>query len=140
MANLQDLTEVSQLLKVYFDGLYQADVSILEKAFHPDARYVNMVESEYLSTTITEYLKMVSQRVSPNDRGDNRNDEVLSIEFGDSKMAFVQVSLTMMGRNYLDYLTLTNDKQGWKIMTKVFHFSTFDKSKEPKLNEQVWLE
>lgn len=139
MANLQYLSEVSDLIDAYFEGLYQADVSMLEKVFHPDASYVNLVETEYLNTNIPEYFKMMKKRVSPADRKDERNDQILSVEFGGEKMAFVQVSLTMLGRNYHDQLTLSNDKYGWRIMTKLFHYQTFDKSKEPKVNEQDWL-
>lgn len=122
MANPQDYVDVANILEGYFDGLYHADTKMLAKVFHPDARYVNMVTDDYMNKSLAEYFEMVDRRTPPSSKGEPRDDRIFSIEFGGSKMAFVRASMTMMDREYLDFLTLTYDQHGWRIMTKIFTY------------------
>lgn len=115
--------DVGGILQTYFDGLYHADSKILADIFHPDARYVNTVKGDYMNYSISEYFKIVDQRKSPASQGEPRNDRIQSIEFGGQRMAFAQTKMTMMGRDYLDFLTLTFDGSGWRIMSKIFTYS-----------------
>lgn len=119
---------VLKVMEGYFDGLYHADTERLSKVFHPDARYVNMIADDYMNKSLDEYFKMVDQRRPPAEKGEVRRDKIFSIEFGGTKMAFVKASMTMMDREYLDFLTLTHDHLGWRVMTKIFTY--VPKSKE----------
>lgn len=114
--------EVIEIINEYFDGLYHADTKRLAKVFHPDLRYVNMIDGDYMNKSLTEYFEIVDRRTPPADKGEPRDDRIYSIEFGGSKMAFVRASMTMMDREYLDFLTLTHDQNGWRIMTKIFTY------------------
>jgi hypothetical protein len=114
--------EITVVMQGYFDGLYHADTKQLVKIFHPDARYVNMIEGDYMNKSLTEYFEMVDKRMPPASKGWSREDRITSIELGGSKLAFVRASMTMMGREYLDFLTLTHDHNGWRIMTKIFTY------------------
>jgi hypothetical protein len=122
MTDHKAFTDVAETLQGYFDGLYHADVKQLAKVFHPDARYVNMIDGDYMNKSLAEYFAMVDQRTPPASKGQPREDRIFSIEFGGSKMAFVRASMTMMGREYLDFLTLTHDQDGWRIMAKIFTY------------------
>ena len=122
MANSQDFAHVNNVIQDYFDGLYLADTSRLAKVFHPDARYVKISDTEYMNKSLSEYFAMVDRRIPPARTSDPREDRIFSIEFGGSKMAFVRASMTMMDQNYLDFLTLSHDSHGWRIMTKVFTY------------------
>jgi hypothetical protein len=114
--------EIIEAMHGYFDGLYHADTKRLSEVFHPDARYVNMIEGDYMNKSLAEYFEMVDKRTPPASKGLPREDRVTSIELGGSKLAFVRASMTMMGREYLDFLTLTHDHHGWRIMTKIFTY------------------
>ena len=114
--------EVTEVLQGYFDGLHHADTKRLAKVFHPDARYVNMIDGDYMNKSLMEYFEMVDARTPPDSKGQLREDRIFSIEFGGTKMAFVRASMTMMDREYLDFLTLTHDHNGWRIMTKIFTY------------------
>ena len=116
------LADICDLLSRYFEGLYQADTAVLAGVFHPDARYVNMTEGDYMNKSLAEYFSAVEQRIPPATRGDNRCERIISVEFGGTRMAFVKASMTMMGREYLDFLTLSCDQHGWRIMSKVFSY------------------
>ncbi len=120
--NTQYIEEITAVLTHYFDGLYQADTAMLDTVFHPDAHYINTLPDEYLNLPMSEYFNIVDQRVPPASNNELRNDRIISIEVESGHMAFVKARMTMMGREYLDYLTLTNHDGQWRIMSKVFHY------------------
>jgi len=122
MADQQAFADVTDIMTGYFNGLYHADTTRLAQVFHPDARYVNMIEGDYMNKSLDEYFAMVEQRTPPASRGEVRDDRIFSIQFGGTRMAFVRASMTMMDREYLDFLTLTRDQHGWRIMSKVFTY------------------
>lgn len=122
MADQNAYADVIEIMNGYFNGLYHADTKQLAKVFHPDLRYVNMIDGDYMNKSISEYFEMVDRRTPPADKGEPRDDCIYSIEFGGTKMAFVRASMTMMDREYLDFLTLTHDPNGWRIMTKIFTY------------------
>ncbi|KZL00290.1 MULTISPECIES: nuclear transport factor 2 family protein [unclassified Pseudovibrio] len=122
MSNPQAFAEVQRVMTGYFDGLYHADTKALAEVFHHDARYVNMIEGDYMHKSLSEYFEMVDRRIPPASKGEPRQDRIHSMEFGGSQMAFVKASMTMMNREYLDFLTLTKDQHGWRIMTKIFTY------------------
>lgn len=128
MADQNAYADVIEIMNGYFDGLYHADTNQLAKVFHPDMRYVNMIDGDYMNKSRDEYFEIVDRRTPPADKREVRQDRIFSIEFGGSKMAFVRASMTMMDREYLDFLTLTHDQNGWRIMTKIFTYI-------PKLQE-----
>ncbi len=119
-------TDIHSLMAVYFEGLYLADTNMLAGVFHPDARYVNMVENDYMNKSLVEYFTAVDERVPPAVNGDSRCERVISVELGGERMAFVKASMTMLGREYLDFLTLTFDQYGWRIMSKVFTYHSLN--------------
>lgn len=122
MTDPKAFAEVTEVLQGYFDGLYHADTKRLANVFHPDARYVNMIDGDYMNKSLAAYFEMVDGRTPPASKGQPREDRIYSIEFGGSKMAFVRASMTMMDREFLDFLTLTHDHNGWRIMTKIFTY------------------
>lgn len=116
----QNFAAVVDVMGTYFDGLYQADSKILANVFHPDARYVNALQGDYMNRSMQEYFTVVDGRIPPAQTGDDRDDQILSIKFGVNRMAFIEAQMTMSGRVYLDYLTLIFDDGEWRVIAKVF--------------------
>lgn len=117
------MSDVVDVLERYFDGLYYANSKNLAVVFHPDARYINATDGDYMNYSISEYFEIVDQRKPPAENGEERLDNIISIEFGNARMAFAKVSMSMLGRHYLDFLTLTFDHGQWYIMCKVFSYT-----------------
>ena len=122
MPQQEDLLAILQVMEDYGEGLMQADVSILEKAFHPDARYVNANPDDPMHYDMETYFKAVSKRVPPVSRGEVRQDRISQIILRGSDMAFVDATMRMMGRDYLDHLTLIRRDGRWAIISKVFQY------------------
>lgn len=115
--------DVVEVIETYFDGLHQADSAILATIFHEEARYVNATPGDYMNYDMPTYFDIVDRRTSPTDRGEERDGRTLSISFGEDRMAFVVAHLTMLERDYLDYLTLIPVDGKWKIIAKVFSYT-----------------
>jgi len=122
MKSKPTIEQVMDVVERYFDGLYHADANILEPLFHADARYVNSVAGDYMNYSILEYLSIVRDRKSPASLGQSRTDNVIFIEFESESMCFAKLSMTMLGREYLDYLTLIFSDGRWQIMSKIFSY------------------
>ncbi len=123
MATRQDFTDVVGVLEAYFEGLYRADSKKLGQVFHRDARYVNTVEGDYMNHSIPEYFDIIDRRTPPANSGETRSDRIISIEFGGPSMAFAKAEMTMLGRDYLDFLALIFDDDQWWIISKVFSYT-----------------
>lgn len=110
------------LLETYFEGLYQADSALLASVFHPRAQYVNTAPGDERILTLLEYQHLLDQRVSPASNGEPRQQRVISIETTANTMAFAKVQMSMLGRDYTDFLTLIREQNQWRIIAKVFHY------------------
>lgn len=114
---------VIAMIEIYFEGLHQADSTILAPVFHDEARYVNATAGDNMNYDMPTYFDIVDHRTSPADRDEERDGRILSISFGDDRIAFVVARSTMFGRDYLDYLTLIAIDGTWKIIAKVFSYT-----------------
>jgi hypothetical protein len=127
MADAATFTAIEGLMKSYFKGLHEADSKILATVFHQDARYINAQPADYMHHSLEAYLAIIDERTAPKDLGEPLSGEILSIEQETPGMAFVKARMTMLGRDYLDYLTLINDGSGWRIIAKVFTYQPHKK-------------
>lgn len=120
----EDHAAVSRLMESYFDGLHHADSATLRRVFHPQSAYVCATEGDELYLDLDTYLARVDKREPPAKRGEMRDEAVLEIAFGSGRMARVTARMHMMGRDYLDFLTLIRDGAEWRIVAKVFTYIT----------------
>lgn len=120
-----DFEAVQQLMAAYFDGLYRADSAALRAVFHPCLTYVSAGVGDDVALDLEAYMARIDRREPPAARGETANGAVLDIGFGGDRMARVTARMTMMGRDYLDFLTLVRDvggAPGWRIAAKIFTY------------------
>lgn len=117
-----DYQAVVALMEQYFDGLYQADSAVLRQVFHPQLAYVCATRGDELYLDLESYMARIDQREAPAARGEERKEAILEIAFGNDRLAQVTARMTMMGRAYLDMLTLVKDGTDWRVVTKVFSY------------------
>ncbi len=123
MPNRKTISDIVRVLEAYFEGLYYADSKILATAFHQDAKYINTVNGDYMNYSMPEYFEIVDKRTPPSIQNEIRNESIISIECTELTMAFAKVSMTMLGKEYLDYLTLIDHNNSWQIISKVFSYT-----------------
>jgi hypothetical protein len=117
---------VIEVLKNYFDGLYNCDTKILRSVFHPAALYACATDGTLLTLNMNEYFPIVDKRISPASRGDVRTDHILSIEFAGPVTALARVECSIAPKHFTDLLTLIYVDQRWQIISKVFHYELSD--------------
>ncbi|MBW4707445.1 nuclear transport factor 2 family protein [Roseobacter sp. YSTF-M11] len=117
-----DHQEVLELMNRYFEGLYHADSTILRQVFHKELAYVCATDGDELFLDLDSYMLRVDDREPPAKRGDPRDEAILEIAFGSDRLARVTARMRMMGRDYLDFLTLVREGADWRIVTKVFSY------------------
>ncbi len=123
MSWARDTAAITEAMRLYFDGLYHADTKILAQVFHPDARYVNATNNDYMNLSVVEYFNAVDQRTPPAQTNAPRHDIIKTITFGGPEMAFVRARMSMMKRDYLDFLTFIKVGENWQIMSKTFTYT-----------------
>jgi Putative lumazine-binding len=114
--------EVATVLSTYFDGLYHSDTKRLTSVFHPRAQYVCATEGMLTYRTMEEYFPIVDARPSPASRGEERADNIVSIEFAGPVTAVARVNCAIGAKYFTDLLTLVRLDGRWQIISKVFHF------------------
>ncbi|UWQ60776.1 nuclear transport factor 2 family protein (plasmid) [Leisingera caerulea] len=118
-----DHKKVGGLMEAYFEGLHQADSTMLRQVFHPQLAYVCATEGDELYLDLETYMGRVDGREPPARRSDPRQEEILEIAFAGSRLARVSARMTMMGREFHDLLTLVRDGAEWRIVAKVFSYA-----------------
>lgn len=122
MNSSQPYEAILALLETYFEGLHRADSAMLATVFHPQAQYVSAVPEDYRVLSFPEYRQVLDKREPPANTGETRRERIISIETGGNTLAFAKVEMTMMGREYTDFLTLVFDQGRWAIMAKIFYY------------------
>lgn len=118
----KDYAEITALMSHYFDGLYHADSQVLRRVFHPNLAYICATEGDELYLDLDSYMARIDTREAPAKRREVRKEQVLSITVGNPRLAHVTARMEMMGRAYLDELTLIRLGSDWRVATKVFTY------------------
>jgi hypothetical protein len=112
--------EVEAVLSNYFDALYECDPEKIRAVFHEQAVYATADETPALIRDLPTYVEVIASRESPSSRGEQRHDRIDGIEVAGENTARARVRCTFGGRDFVDYLTLIRDAEGWRIIAKVF--------------------
>lgn len=123
MAGSGDFQDVAEVLAVYFDGLHFADSKRLAQVFHPQAQYVCVTDGTLLYREMASYFPVVDARTSPASLGEERRDEIVSIEFAGPVTARADLRCSIGTRDFIDFLTLIKLDGRWQIISKVFHYT-----------------
>jgi hypothetical protein len=117
-----DFAAITEVVALYFDGLYFSDTSRLREVFHPKAQYVCVTDGTLLHRDMAEYFPVVDARPSPASRDEVRRDEIVSVEFAEPVTARVALRCAIGTRHFTDFLTLIKLDGRWQVISKVFHY------------------
>jgi Putative lumazine-binding len=114
---------IVDLLKRYYDALYRCDTALLATVFHASARYFTASSGELLHLDMNSYFPIVEQRISPESAGEPYAFSIDSIELAGAVTAIARMRCSMLGKDFIDLLTLIQLEGEWKIIAKVFHYT-----------------
>lgn len=117
-----EIVAITELMARYFDALYRCDSALLEAVFHPEAHYFTASEGTLLHLDMPTYVPIVAARTSPQSTGENCAWQIESVDFADPVTALVRMRSRMMGKHFIDRLSVVKLDGQWRIIAKVFHF------------------
>ena len=121
MTNTNDIEQIQSLAQDYFDALYNGDVDLFLRIFHPDA-HLYCANGKYVTMDVATYMDLVRNRVAPAARGDSRRDEILSISICTPTTAHLRVRDAFLPKLFTDDLLLLKEAGTWKIISKIWDF------------------
>ncbi len=113
--------KIRNVIDQYYEGLFTCDIDLLKQVFHPEAHYATGSTAKLLHLDMESYFKVISERISPQSKGEHRYLEVDFIEFAGPVTATVRLRCHMLGNAYTDILTFLKLDDRWQIISKAFH-------------------
>jgi hypothetical protein len=111
---------VETVMNRYFEGMKNADVELLESAFHKDAGFFGYVGEELFAGPVGGLFEWVSANLTPGACGPSFRLELDAVETHGPIATVSCRELGFLGHDFLQYFTLLNEGRGWKITCKSF--------------------
>ena len=115
-----ELTAITALLGHYFDGLHRADTALLNQIFDDDVR----LYAPGVRRSKQQWLELVANRPVPAALGHAFAYQILSVELS-GEQALAKVACPLLGRHYIDYLSLLKEQGQWRIVAKLYADNPF---------------
>ncbi len=114
-------SELLAAVDVYFRALHGCDVTLLDSVFHPASTLFDVDEGVVTVDPYPAWREVVANRASPASVGQERVDEVLSVDWLSDAAASVHVRLRVIDQVFVDHLSFVRGTDGWQIVAKVWH-------------------
>jgi hypothetical protein len=108
----------SALEEVYFKGIYEGDVALLQKLYHPGTLLFGDIKGVPYAKTLEQYLDGVAHRQSPKDSGKPFRGEITAIDVVNS-IAMAKVKVKMYDFHYDEFLSFHKIDGRWLIVNKM---------------------
>ncbi|MBP2448472.1 nuclear transport factor 2 family protein [Rhizobium leguminosarum] len=114
-------TELLSAIQIYFDALYTCDLALFDRVFHPACSLFDADEGAIVVDPIAAYRQVIAKRISPSSCSQPREDDIILIDWLSDASATVKVRLRIHENVFIDHLCLVKDKDGWRIVAKIWH-------------------
>lgn len=116
-----DTTELLDAVQIYFDSLYYCNTDMLNTVFHENSSLFDADNGKVFVEPIASFSNDVGGRVSPASVGQEREDEILMIDWLSPISAVVKIRLRAHENVFVDHLGFVKGEDGWKIVSKIWH-------------------
>jgi len=122
-------TALLEAVDIYFRALYACDVELLDSVFHPSSTLFDVDEPALTVDPYPAWREVVANRASPASIGQERDEEVISVDWLWEKAAVVHVRLRVLDSVFVDQLSFVDGpavdgQNGWRIVAKVWHLES----------------
>ena len=114
-------TDLLSAVQTYFDALYFCDTKKLNEVFHQNSSLFDVDEGKVFVEPIASFSKDVAGRTSPASKEQEREDEILMIDWLSPSCATVKIRLRAHNNVFVDHLGFVKGEAGWKIVSKIWH-------------------
>lgn len=124
MSNQSIYAEITAALQAYFDGLYDGDVALMKRIFHPECRLFSAPDGAANEMDIETYYARVNERPSPRSLNQQRHDAILAISASGEGAASAVLRTARAPRLYTDFLHLLLIDGRWQVVSKTYSWTT----------------
>lgn len=117
-------SELLAAVDIYFRALYACDVDLLDRVFHPSSTLFDIDAGDIVVDPYPAWREVVAHRASPASIGQERDEEILLVDWLSDSAAVVRVRLRVLERIFVDQLSFVRGPQGWRIVAKVWHLES----------------
>ena len=117
------------ILKAYVEGIKSlGDIEQIKKGFHPDFTMLYNKKNNLNRLTLANWIKYVEKGKNKYPNG-LKEKPVVKFHHIDitGNAAVVKFDLTQKGITSTDYMFLLKFNEGWRIVSKIFHFHKKEK-------------
>lgn len=116
--NTDSAAIAAKLEEVYFKGIYEGDITLLQTIYHPGTLLFGDVKGQPYAKTLDQYLDGVAHRQSPKDSGKPFKGEITGIDVVNS-IAVARVKVKMYDFHYDEMLSFHKIDGQWLIVNKM---------------------
>jgi len=116
--------ELLDAVRVYFRALHACDIELLDSVFHPASSLFDVDEGVITVDPYPAWREVVANRPSPASVGQDRDDEIIVVDWLSDKAAMVRVRLQVLDSIFVDQLSFVDGPDGWRIVAKVWHLES----------------
>jgi hypothetical protein len=113
--------ELLDAVRVYFLALHTCDIELLDNVFHPAGSLFDVDEGVITVDPYPAWREVVANRPSPASVGQDRDDEIIVVDWLSDTAAMVRVRLRVLDSIFVDQLSFVDGPDGWRIVAKVWH-------------------
>jgi hypothetical protein len=117
--------ELLDAVDVYFRALHACDVDLLDSVFHPASSLFDVDKGIITVEPYPAWRGVVVNRHSPASVGQDRDDEIIVVDWLSDTAAMVRVRLRVLDSIFVDQLSFVDGADGWRIVAKVWHLEGF---------------
>ena len=114
----QDLSDAVQL---YFDLMYDCDVSKFDRVFAPTSQLHGFREGQMNCWPAAQYKEVLAGRTSPQALGAQRDEQLLLLDTTSSTQALAKVRVRINDMVFVDYLAYHKIEDTWLVTAKAYH-------------------
>ncbi len=117
-------SELLAAVDIYFRALHACDVTLLDQVFHPASTLFDVDEGVVTVDPYPAWREVVANRPSPASVGQDRQEEVVNVDWLSDAAASVHVRLRVLDSIFVDHLSFVRGPDGWQIVAKVWHLES----------------
>ena len=114
-------TDLLNAIELYFDAIHTCDTGKPNAVFHPQSSLFDGDNGTVFVEPIDSFSRDVGGRVSPASKGQEREAEILLIDFLSPLSATVKIRIRAHQSVFVDHLGFVLGADGWQIVSKIWH-------------------
>jgi hypothetical protein len=117
-------SDLIDAVNVYLDGIHECDTEKLNAVFHAASSLFDADNGKILAEPVESFVQDVGTRTSPASVGQEREAEILLIDYLSAINATVKIRIRAHKNVFVDHLAFVKGEAGWQIVAKIWHLES----------------